>query len=105
MIMYGLDQSPKRMAGGFVAAQAVTPLSYTFATQEQQKKWEWFIDNGFIKLPLIDVAYSSNSLFPIWSPPMQSTFGTTMFDFTFAISSMQAQAKLSSYLPGTRLPE
>ena len=105
MIMYGIDQSPRRMIGGVIAAQSVTPLSYAFASEEEQKAWKWNIDNGFIKIPGFDYSYASMSLFPIWSNPLSSPFGTTPFSVDFVYSAGSGILSPSKYIPGTSLPE
>ena len=105
MITYGINQSPKKMMAGVVMAQGITPASYAFATEEEQKAWEWHREAGFIKVPFADYSYASMSLFPIHANPFNSPFGTTAFDPTFVVSAGQSAFTPSSYIPGTSLPD
>lgn len=104
MIGYGVNKHPGRMAAGVLFAQAVVPASYAMSSEEEQKRWEWHKEHGFMKIPLIDAAYPTFSLFPLWSNPFDSPFGSHMFqtDFLFSVAGGIDEPK--NYIPGSRLP-
>ena len=105
MIMYGIDQAPAKMAAMALVAKGLPAASFMFATEEEKKRWEWYIENDFIKVPMLDYSYMSNSLFPTVNNPFTSPFGTTPFDFGFALSASQSLMKGASYIPGSSLPD
>jgi hypothetical protein len=101
MIMYGLNQSPMRMGATAVMANTLPAASFMFASEEDQKKWKFYKENDFIKLPFIPVAYSSTSLFPTVSNPFVTPFSDGPFDIGFFASGAKSMANSSTYLLGT----
>ncbi|RLB06855.1 MAG: hypothetical protein DRG27_07010, partial [Deltaproteobacteria bacterium] len=98
-ILYAANQSPTRMVAGMVLAHSVVPLSYAFT---EDAKYDYFKDNGYIKLPGVDYGYFSSSLFPIWKNPLDNPY-TDGFSPTFLPEAISSLSKPGSYLPGTSM--
>jgi len=100
-ILYGVNQSPLRMTSGFVLAHSMVPLSYAFT---EDAKYDYYKDNGYIKMPGVDYGYFSHSLFPIWKNPLDNPY-TDGFSPTFLPEAMSSLSKPGAYIPGTRMTD
>jgi hypothetical protein len=105
MIMYGINQHPVRSLFGIFVAQGIVPASWAMEDEQTQKKYKWWIEHEFIKVPGFDWVYPSNSIFPIYSNPLETPFGP-VFDPTFAFSAAKNVADPMSHISiGNVLPD
>jgi hypothetical protein len=89
------------MAGGFILAHSAVPLSYAFT---EDSKYNYYKDHGFIKLPGVDYGYYSNSLWAIWSNPLNNPYSNGL-DINALPEMVGALSNPSSYIPGTKIKD
>jgi hypothetical protein len=103
MLMYAMDQSPKRLAATAMVAHYGPAATFAMSTDEEKKVWKNEIENGYVKIPLMDAAILATEWFPMF--PGSNPYSSGIFNFGFGLETVSQLDKLSAYLPGKELKE
>ncbi len=100
MVMYAGNQNMRNMVIGVAIANGIVPASYAMQDEEEAAKYEFYKDNGFVKIPFLPIVYPTFSLFPIYKDPFDTPFGNSLFGIDFIPGVAKNIFNEDSYLPG-----
>jgi hypothetical protein len=101
MFMYALDQSFDKTAVLFAVSQFGPAASWSFEDDDDMKKWDWYKEHGFTKIPFVPSAYYTTEFFPMF--PGGSPFDTSLFDFGFVPETYGGLTDASKWIPAVSL--
>ena len=100
MVMYAGNQNIRNLMIGIAIAHGIVPASYAMESDEEMAKYDFYKENGFVKLPFMPIVYPSFSLFPIYKDPFDTPFGNSLFGIDFIPGVAENIFNKDSYLPG-----
>jgi len=100
IVMYGIDQKPKRWAVGAAISAGVVPASYAFSSEQDMAKLQKWEDRGYLKVPGMDYGLPTSSWGDIFGVTPGGLTGR-IADTTFPVSAADSMTKTSTYVPGT----
>ena len=100
MMGYAANQSPRNMMLGIALANGIVPASYAMQDDEEMAKYDFYKENGMAKIPFLPLVYPTQSLFPQYANPLDSTYGNSLFGVDFLPSVVKNIFNDDAYLPG-----